>query len=224
MFHGILNVDKPAGVTSAYVVNGVKRLLPRKTKVGHAGTLDPFATGVLLILVGSATKASDRLMADRKGYEATIKFGARTPTDDLEAPEEPVDVARVPSEAEVRDAAGRFVGEIEQRPPAFSALKVDGQRAYKLARRGNLVDFPARVVQVYSLRVLEYAWPIARIDVECGKGTYIRALARDIGDALGVGGHLTALRRTFVGPYRAEDAVTPQTLKAEGVERHLRAI
>src|SRR5688500_4570234 len=129
---GVINVDKPAGLTSARVVDRVKRLLPRGTKVGHAGTLDPFATGVLLVLVGKATKSCEALMGERKGYEAVVKLGARTATDDPEAPEEAVAGASPPGEGRGREAAARFVGEILQRPPAYSAMKVGGRRAYDM--------------------------------------------------------------------------------------------
>src|SRR5689334_6953836 len=147
---GVINLDKPAGLSSARCVDRVKRLLPRGTKIGHAGTLDPFATGVLLLLVGKATKSCEELMGRRKGYDATIKLGARTVTDDPESPEEPVAGAAAPSEDQVREAAARFVGAIQQTPPAFSAMKVGGQRAYKIARQGGAVEMKARTVQVYS--------------------------------------------------------------------------
>src|SRR4051812_3864825 len=137
---GVINLDKPAGLSSARVVDRVKRLLPRGTKIGHAGTLDPFATGVLLLLVGKATKSCEMLMGQRKGYEALMKLGGRTVTDDPESPEESVEVSTPPSGGQVREAAGRFVGNIQQRPPAFSAMKVGGQRAYKLARQGEVVE------------------------------------------------------------------------------------
>jgi tRNA pseudouridine55 synthase len=218
---GVINLDKPPGLTSARLVDRVKRLLPRGTKIGHAGTLDPFATGVLLLLVGKATKSCETLMGERKGYEATVKLGARTATDDPEAPEEPVDVATIPTEQQVRDVLAKQVGAIQQRPPAFSAMKVDGQRAYKLARQGGQVKIKPRTVMVYSIELLGYAWPTARIRVECGRGTYIRAIARDLGEGLGSGGYLTELRRTFVGRFRADEAVTLETLQADGVERHL---
>lgn len=220
---GVINLDKPAGLTSARLVDRVKRLLPRGTKIGHAGTLDPFATGVLLLLVGKATKSCEALMGQRKGYEATVKLGARTATDDLEAPEEPVEGYAIPTEEEVRAAVATQVGAIEQRPPAFSAMKVGGQRAYKLARQGEAVEIKPRTVQVYSIDVLGYEWPIVRLRVECGRGTYVRAIARDLGEAVGTGGYLTELRRTFVGAFHADDAVTLETLQAEGVERHLQA-
>lgn len=219
---GVLNVDKPAGVSSARVVGQVKRLLPRGTKIGHAGTLDPFATGVLLLLVGKATKACERLMDSPKQYEATVKLGATTETDDPESPERPMPVARLPGEDEVAAVTTRFSGQILQRPPAFSALKVDGQRSYRLARKGNLVAHEPRAVHVYSIELLAYAWPLLRLRVDCGRGTYIRALARDIGEALGVGGYLLELRRTRVGDFDATAAVSLDTLAAEGVEHYLR--
>ena len=220
---GVINLDKPAGLTSARLVDRVKRLLPRGTKIGHAGTLDPFATGVLLLLVGKATKSCESLMGQRKGYDATVTLGARTATDDLEAPEEPVEGFAIPTEEQVRAAVARQVGAIEQRPPAFSAMKVGGQRAYKLARQGEVVEIKPRTVQIYSIDVLAYEWPTARLRVECGRGTYIRAIARDLGERLGTGGYLTELRRTFVGAFRAEEAVILETLQTDGVERHLKA-
>jgi tRNA pseudouridine55 synthase len=220
---GVINLDKPAGLTSAGLVDRVKRLLPRGTKIGHAGTLDPFATGVLLLLVGKATKSCESLMGQRKGYEATVKLGARTATDDLEAPEEPVEGYAIPTEEQVQTAVARQVGAIEQRPPAFSAMKIGGQRAYKLARQGEAVEIKPRTVQIYSIDVLAYEWPTVRVRVECGRGTYIRAIARDLGEVLGTGGYLTELRRTFVGAFRAEEAVTLETLQADGVERYLKA-
>jgi tRNA pseudouridine55 synthase len=222
-FFGVINLDKPAGITSARAVDRVKRLLPRGTKIGHAGTLDPFATGVLLLLVGKATKSCEQLMGERKGYEATVKLGGRTATDDLESPEEPVEVLSPPTAEQVREAAARFVGAIQQRPPAFSAMKVAGERAYKLARQGGEVALQPRTVQVYSLDVVEYAWPVARVRMECGRGTYVRAIARDLGEALGTGGYLTELRRTFIGRFRVEQAVTLERLHA-GVEPHLQSV
>jgi tRNA pseudouridine55 synthase len=224
MVHGTINLDKPPGASSARLVARVKRLLPRGTKIGHAGTLDPFATGVLLLLVGKGTKSCERFMGERKGYEATVKLGARTTTDDLEGEEEVVEVASPPTEAQVREALARFVGAIEQRPPAFSAMKVGGERAYKLARRGEAVEMRPRTVTVYSLDLVEYAWPLARVRLECGRGTYVRAIARDLGDALGTGGHLTELRRTFVGRFHVDQAVTVEELEAEGVQSHLHPV
>lgn len=221
MLTGILNLDKPAGISSAHAVNRVKRLLPRGTKIGHAGTLDPFATGVLLLLVGKATKLCESLMGQRKGYRATVKLGARTATDDPESAEEVVDVSHIPDEGAVREIAGKFVGAISQRPPNFSAMKIGGQRAYKLARSGETVELAERVVQVYSLEVLSYSWPMIELEIACGRGTYIRSIARDVGELLGTGGYLTQLRRTFIGDSRVEEAVTLARLQEEGVDAHL---
>jgi tRNA pseudouridine55 synthase len=226
---GIVNLDKPPGVSSAYVVNGVKRLLPRGTKIGHAGTLDPFATGVLLLLVGKATKACEQLMDAPKQYEATVRFGATTATDDPEADAAPWargDGQPVvpPTVAEVTAVLPRFVGTILQRPPAFSAMKVAGRRAYDLARKGNEVVLAERPVNVYRIELLQYAWPDAKLRVDCGRGTYVRAIARDLGEALNVGGHLVTLRRTAVGEFRAADAVTPEQVKAAGVAACLRPV
>jgi tRNA pseudouridine55 synthase len=219
---GVLNIDKPAGVSSAYVVNGVKRLLPRGTKIGHAGTLDPFATGVLLLLVGKATKLCERLMDEPKQYEATVKLGSTTPTDDPESEEIPFPGSSPVMEDAVRAAIAPLIGEIVQRPPAFSALKVGGRRAYDLARGGKEVTLEPRKVRVYGIELLEYAWPLVRLRIDCGRGTYVRALARDLGEALRTGGHLVQLRRTRVGPFAAEDAVTPEQLRAETVAGRLR--
>ena len=193
---GIINLDKPAGLSSARVVSRVKRLLPRGTKIGHAGTLDPFATGVLLLLVGKATKLCERLMDSPKQYEAVIKFGATTATDDPESPEQPA-ANVVPVGAETIAAAlTNFIGLITQRPPVFSAMKIGGRRAYDLARKGQAVELAERTVRVDAVEMLDYAWPLLRVRIDCGRGTYIRAIARDLGTALGVGGYLTELRRT----------------------------
>jgi tRNA pseudouridine55 synthase len=219
---GVLNVDKPADLSSARVVSVVKRLLPRGTKIGHAGTLDPFATGVLLLLVGKATKLCERLMNEPKQYEATVKLGGTTATDDPESPETPTPGAAPVAPETVRAALAPLVGEVLQRPPAYSALKVAGRPAYKLARGGQVVELEPRRVRVYGIELLGYEWPVVTIRVDCGRGTYVRAIARDLGTALGVGGYLTQLRRTRVGPFAAADAVTPARLQADGVAPHLR--
>lgn len=224
--NGIIPIDKPGGITSARVVSIVKRLLPRGTKIGHAGTLDPFATGVLLLLVGKATKACERLMDAPKQYEATIRFGATTATDDPDAPPTPWVPAGggdivPPGAASLPPVLEAFVGEILQRPPAYSALKIGGRRAYDLARQGGSVDLQPRPVRVYGIEMLEYAWPALRLRIDCGRGTYIRAIARDLGERLDVGGHLAALRRTRVGPFSAVAAVAVERLTPANVESHL---
>jgi tRNA pseudouridine55 synthase len=213
--HGILNLDKPPGLSSAKAVGKVKWLLPRGVKIGHAGTLDPFATGVLLLLIGRATRSCERLMDAGKQYEATIKLGATTPTDDLDSPETPVAVATPPTAQQVEAALGAFVGTIIQKPPAFSALRVGGRRAYALARQGETVELQPRPVQVDRVEMLRYQWPFVDVRIDCGRGTYIRAIARDLGQALGVGGYLTALRRTRVGAFNVEQSRTLESLTAD---------
>ncbi|HEV7298980.1 MAG TPA: tRNA pseudouridine(55) synthase TruB [Tepidisphaeraceae bacterium] len=205
--NGILNVDKPQRLSSAAAVGRVKWLLGKKYKVGHAGTLDPFATGVLLILVGRGTKQCEALMGQPKRYVATIKLGATTPTLDPTSEEIAQPVNEPISRAAVEAALPSFVGNVLQQPPAFSALKLGGRSAYKLARIGEVVELQPRHVRVYSIDLLDYAWPFATVDVHCGRGTYVRALARDIGQHLGVGGYLSALRRTAVGAYRVDQSV-----------------
>ena len=210
--HGILNVNKPAGLTSAAVVSRMKRLLPRGTKVGHAGTLDPFATGVLLILIGRATKQCEALMSSPKQYVATIKLGATTESDDTESPEQATPDAVPISETALRDALRTQVGSIQQIPPAFSALKIGGKRACDRVRAGETVHMQPRAVRIDAIDLLDYTWPLASVRIDCGRGTYIRAIARDIGAKLAVGGYLTALSRTRVGDFTTETAVTLETL------------
>lgn len=214
---GIINLDKPAGLSSAAVVNAVKRLLPRKTKVGHAGTLDPFATGVLLILVGKATKSCESLMDQPKQYEATVKLGATTATDDPESPEmATADAQEVPL-TQIELAISRLTGPIQQIPPTYSAIKVGGRRSYDLARHGKPAELAARAVRVDQIQILSYQWPLLKLTIDCGRGTYIRALARDLGAALGVGGYLTELRRTKVGPFTTHGSVSLNDLIAKGI-------
>jgi tRNA pseudouridine55 synthase len=215
---GLVVVDKPSGMTSHDVVARVRRLAGTR-KVGHAGTLDPMATGVLLVGVDRATRLLGHLTLTEKAYDATVRLGAATTTDDAEG--ETVSTASVAhlTEDDVRSAAGAFVGAIEQKPSAVSAVKVDGKRAYARVRAGEDVDLPARSVTVHELLVTDVRPGDEAFDVDvsvrCGSGTYIRAIARDLGARLGVGGHLTALRRTAVGPY---DLGTARTLDQLGEE------
>jgi tRNA pseudouridine55 synthase len=226
---GILNVDKPAGISSARAVDRVKRLLPRGTKIGHAGTLDPFATGVLLLLIGKATKACERLMDAAKQYEATVRLGATTATDDPESPPKPwtrasgAVVQPVPLE-HIRSVMPGFIGEILQRPPAFSAMKVGGRRAYDLARKGGEVALEPRPVRVYGIDLLDYAWPDLKLRIDCGRGTYIRAIARDLGERLDAGGYLTELRRTRVGSFDVKEAITLERLTPVTLTGHLQRV
>jgi tRNA pseudouridine55 synthase len=162
-------------------------------------------------------------MDEPKQYEATVKFGATTETDDPESPEAATPGAAPATLAKVRSASAKFVGDILQRPPAYSAMKVGGRRSYDLAREGSLVRHEARPVRVYGIDVLSYQWPLLRLRIDCGRGTYIRSIARDLGEALGVGGYLTELRRTRVGPFYVDTGVTVERVVADGVLPHLRA-
>jgi tRNA pseudouridine55 synthase len=218
---GLLVLDKPAGITSRRAVDAALRCFPRGTKIGHTGTLDPLATGVLVLCLGSATRLAEYVQRMRKTYRAGILLGARSDTDDADGTLTPTPGARPLDRAAVEAAVARYIGEIEQVPPAHSAVKVAGQRAYELARRGAAVDIGSRPVTIYAINVLKYDWPRLELEVQCGKGTYIRSLARDLGDQLGCGGLIATLRRTRVGPFRAEDALTLDTPADEARRRLL---
>ncbi len=206
---GLVVVDKPGGMTSHDVVARVRRIAGTR-KVGHAGTLDPMATGVLLVGVNRATRLLGHLALTEKAYDATIRLGSATTTDDAEGEVVRRTAAGHLAEQDVRAAAEGFVGDIEQRPSAVSAVKVEGRRAYARVRAGEEVELPARRVTVHELRVDDVRPDrdglAVDVSVRCSSGTYVRALARDLGEALGVGGHLTALRRTAVGPFALDRA------------------
>lgn len=223
---GILLVDKPAGISSFGVVARVRRKLSeqagmievkgkdgvvrqkrKKVKVGHTGTLDPFATGLLILLVGKATKRANEFLKKDKEYVATIRLGYTSSTGDPEGEITKCEVGEVPTMEEVERAVYSFVGKIEQRVPNFSAVKINGQRAYKLAREGKEVEMPVREVMIYEIEILKYEWPELEIRCKVSSGTYIRTLGEDIGKALGVGGYLTVLRRTKIDKYDVEDAM-----------------
>lgn len=220
----ILYIDKPLTWTSFNVVNRLRGTLSRrlgikKIKVGHAGTLDPLATGVIIVCTGRATKRIEELQAGVKEYVATIALGATTPSFDLETE---ID-ATYPTEhitlSMVQDVLTQFTGTIEQTPPAFSACKVDGKRAYDLARKGKEVELKPRTLVIDEIELLEYSPSSITLRIVCSKGTYIRALARDIGAALGSGGHLTALRRTRVG-----DATIDKCLSIDQANELIRTV
>jgi tRNA pseudouridine55 synthase len=217
----ILALNKSLGVSSAHALNQLKRLFPRGTKIGHAGTLDPLATGVLVVLLGRATKLSDRLMAGDKGYVGTIRLGATSATDDAEGPIVASENATPVQESALRAALATFVGEIQQKAPAISALKIAGKRASDRVRAGETIELKVRTIRIDRIELKSYAWPEATIEVACGKGTYIRSIARDVGEALGVGGYLSALMRTRVGPITLQQSATLEQLTEKGVEPFL---
>jgi tRNA pseudouridine55 synthase len=210
---GWIILDKPRGVTSTHAVARIKRIFDAR-KVGHAGTLDPLATGILPIALGEATKTVSYAVHDEKAYEFTVRWGIETTTDDTEG-ESAEECAKRPSLSDIEAVLPDFVGDIEQVPPKFSAIKINGNRAYDLAREGEQVELKARIVQIESLTVL--ATPDAdhtTFSAICGKGTYVRSLARDIGRRLGCYGHIASLRRTRVGPFDTANCVTFEQLEA----------
>ena len=227
---GLLVIDKPLGLSSMSVCRVIKAKLrrggaPKNTKVGHGGTLDPLATGVVVVLIGrAATRLCDEVMAGEKRYVAEVDLGHRSTTDDREGELTEISVLRAPSREEVEAACAGFVGTIDQAPPAHSAIWIDGERAYKLARAGEAPEMTARPVVIHEIGVLEYEFPRLVLDVRCGKGTYIRSLARDLGTALGTGGMLAGLRRTAVGGFRIEDAWQLDGVPEPLLQEHLLAL
>lgn len=210
--HGILLLDKPAGMTSNTALQKVKRLF-NANKAGHTGSLDPIATGLLPVCLGEATKISGYLLDSDKGYFVTVKLGEKTNTGDVEG--EVIATRPVPpiDEARLRQVLERFTGEIEQVPPMYSAVRIDGQRLYKLAHQGIEVEREPRPVTIYKIELLHQADDQLDLHVTCSKGTYIRTLAEDIGEALGCGAHVTVLRRTLVSGHRLEEAVSLERLE-----------
>jgi tRNA pseudouridine55 synthase len=205
MHDGILIIDKPSGLTSHDVVNRVRRATKIR-QVGHAGTLDPMATGVLVVCLAQATRVSEYLLGHNKTYRATIRLGVETNTYDADG--EVVATHDVPVDrAAVERALTQFIGEIQQVPPMYSAIKRDGQKLYELARQGIEIERAARSVIVHSIDLRDYQAPDAAINVQCSAGTYIRSIAHDLGAALGTGGHLIDLRRTAAGPFTIDQAI-----------------
>jgi tRNA pseudouridine55 synthase len=204
----IFAVYKPIGPSSRMMVDRVKRMT-RIKKVGHAGTLDPLARGVLVVAVGrSSTKQLGTILKNEKEYVARIRLGMTSTTDDEDGEKTAIGVTTPPSREQIKDVLPRFIGHIEQTPPAFSAIKTHGSRAYRLARRGQEITLLPRIVEIKSIELLRYEWPLLTIRVTTGAGAYIRALARDIGAALGVGGYINDLERTRVGEWTREQAIS----------------
>ncbi len=207
-------MDKPGEITSFGVVKKVRWALGIK-KVGHAGTLDPMATGLLILLLGrGATRQQDRFMGLPKVYTGTVRLGQTTASYDAETPVETEADASGVTDAALAEAIATLTGDIQQRPPVYSAIKQGGERLYKKARRGEEVEIPTRPTTVYSFDVLDRRGDDVDVRVECSKGTYIRSLAHDLGAALGVGGHLTALRRDAIGPFRVDEALSLDAIAA----------
>ena len=209
----IIIIDKPLGWTSFDAVKRLRgairrRLNVRKFKVGHAGTLDPLATGVLIVCTGRATKRITELQEGMKEYVAKVKFGATTPSYDLEKEIDATYPWEHITRERIEEVLPRFIGHVMQVPPVFSAVKIDGKRAYNYARKGKEVDIKAKPLEIREMEILKWEAPVLTLRVLCSKGTYIRALARDLGEALDSGAHLVGLRRTRVGDYTEQQALT----------------
>lgn len=228
---GLLLVDKPPGWTSFDAVNYVRKIVaqaegkrPKQVKVGHTGTLDPFATGLLVLLIGKKyTQMAAELSKQDKTYEVTMKLGETSSTGDPEGEITPVS-DKVPAKEELEDALKKFIGTIEQTPPAYSAVKVGGQRAYKLARAGKQVHIEPRTVTVNRLELLEYNYPQARLVADVSSGTYIRTLVEDVGQALDTGAYTTELRRTRVGKFENGEVVGPKDINTSNILSRLKNI
>lgn len=209
-FDRIILIDKSAGISSFGVVARVRRKLTveagHKVKVGHCGTLDPFATGLLILVSGKFTKRAQEFSKLDKTYLATIRLGATSSTGDPEGEIIEQDIESTPSGVDVERAVKSYVGKITQVPPAFSAIKINGERAYKLARAGKEVEMPSREVEIYDIKILRYSYPELEIEAHVSSGTYIRTLAEDIGKLLGTGAYTVSLRRLTVGNYSVDDA------------------
>ena len=217
---GVINLDKPAGITSRAAINRLQRQV-RPAKLGHAGTLDPLASGVLLLLVGKATRLMPYVQRLEKKYLATFQLGVESETEDIDGTVTTVEGALEPTREQVLAELPRWTGRIMQKPPSFSALKYKGQRAYHLARQGKMVELSPREVMIHQIELDDYQFPFLRLQICCGSGTYIRSLGRDIAQALGSSAVMCQLVRTSIGEFAVETACTLEDLQEQGVAGHL---
>jgi tRNA pseudouridine55 synthase len=217
---GFLNINKPTGRSSRWVVDRVQELV-RPAKAGHAGTLDPLATGVLVVCVGQATRLVDYVQQKPKTYRAEFLLGRTSSTEDVEGLMTELINPPQPTRAELVSAAAKFVGTIQQRPPAFSALKVGGKRAYALARKGQPVELKPRPITVFSLEVVDYAYPQLTLDIQCSGGTYVRSLGRDLAESLGTAAVMSKLERTAIGEFEVSQAIEINSLNRDNLASHL---
>ena len=217
---GILVINKPAGPTSHDIVNKIRKITGIK-KVGHAGTLDPFAEGVLIILIGKTTKLQSKFMEMEKTYIGTLKLGETTDTYDVTGKIEKTNYELRIKNNEIRKTLKAFVGEIKQTPPIYSAIKIKGQSAYKLARRGEKPKIKPRKVKIYKIKILNYKWPYLKIEINCGKGTYIRSLAHDIGKKLGCGAYLEKLTRTEIEKFNIRKSIKLEKLNSRNLPKKI---
>lgn len=230
--NGILLIDKPTGWTSFDVVNKVRRLIEtsglnstnkKRFPVGHTGTLDPLATGLLVLMLGTYTKKVPQFTKLDKTYEVTMRLGQTSTTGDEEGEKSEIS-AHQPSEKEIQAALGQFVGDIMQTPPVFSAIKINGQRAYDLARKGRPPEMQPRPATIYSIEFKKYEYPFVHFTAKVSSGTYIRSLVEDVGNSLQTGAYMSALRRTRVGQFRIEDALSMEELSPEALQQRVSSI
>jgi tRNA pseudouridine55 synthase len=219
---GIININKPQGWSSRATLARVERLL-RPVKVGHAGTLDPLAEGVLVACLGPATRLIEHVQRMPKEYRATFLLGRRSPSDDVDSEVELLVDPPTPTRDEIGAMLPRFTGIIEQRPPAFSAVKIDGQRAYKLARRGREVETSLRKVKVYEISLGRYDYPEMELSIRCSSGTYVRSIGRDLAEQMGTAAVMSALVRTAVGPFCVDEAMDPRAPDLDRLRAHLQS-
>jgi tRNA pseudouridine55 synthase len=217
---GLINVNKPAGVTSRWVVDQVKRLV-KPAKVGHAGTLDPLASGVLVIGVGQATRLVEYVQQQAKSYRATFLLGRTSDTEDVDGQVTLLVDPPEPTMEQLAQAATELTGTIWQRPPAYSAIKVEGRRAYARARAGDPVELAPREIEVRRIEMLRYDYPELELEIDCGSGTYVRSLGRDLAERVGSGAVMSALVRTAIGEFRLKNAVDVEQLTRENLIEHL---
>jgi tRNA pseudouridine55 synthase len=218
---GLVVLNKPTGISSRKLVDQVARCLPR-SKVGHAGTLDPLASGILIVCVGPATRLVQNVQDLSKSYTTLVRLGARSDTLDADGCIEVEMSPTIPTSHQVEEAIRPFTGIVIQTPPAYSAKKIQGKRAYELARAGQTLELAPCEVRIDRIHVIDYTWPHLHLEIDCGGGTYIRSIARDIGDALGCGGLVETLIRTRTGPFTLEQAFDPSELSRESIHRCLR--
>ncbi|WP_457567399.1 tRNA pseudouridine(55) synthase TruB [Desulfurobacterium sp.] len=220
---GFLLIDKPSGVTSFDVVRSIRRLFPFKIKIGHTGTLDPLATGLLIVAVGRATRFGEYLLKQDKCYVVGGRFGVSSDTYDVDGVVEPVEMAEV-SRMQFESVLSRFQGDVEQVPPSFSAVRINGKRAYELARKGKKITLKPRKIKIYDIGILSFSYPDFSLKVCCSSGTYIRSLVHDIGVACGGDAVVTSLRRTLIGNVSVESAVSVDVLSRENIENYIFSI
>jgi tRNA pseudouridine55 synthase len=217
---GILIINKSTGPTSHDIVNRIRKMSGAK-KVGHAGTLDPFAGGILIILIGKATKLQSKFMEMEKTYIGTLKLGEISDTYDITGKIKAQNSKIKINEDKIQKILKTFIGEINQVPPIYSAIKIHGQTAYKMARRGEKPKLKSRKIEIYGIKILNYKWPHLKIEVECGKGTYIRSLANDIGNKLGCGAYLEKLTRTGIGKLKIKNSIRLENINSQNLPRKI---